>query len=175
VEELECRAKTIFRRNGRRVELRFAEVEGRLVCIGLEIGPQLRDDSGYGTLEIEEDEDLEPLQTAEIRLPLRQLIETMLEYTAMTWTPTPGVDPYDDATQKFAMLETAKDESKKRIGRPPLYGHKHYAEVAKVYREHEKSGGRAPTKAVQTHFKTTKSSAAKWVATARAKELLPSP
>jgi hypothetical protein len=160
-----------FRHNGGRwIQLRFAEVEGRLVCVGLEIGPHLRDD---GYLENVEDDDLKPLTTAEIRLPLRELIERILPYAGMQWTPTPGVDIYDDARQKFAMLETAKAESKKRSGRPPAYGPDHYALVAFIYQGHEAIGGHAPTKAVAEYFGTTKSTAAKWVARARDLELIP--
>jgi hypothetical protein len=166
-EQFECRLHWAIRRDGRRIELRFAEVQGRLVCIGLEIGPA-RDAENFRNVE---DDDLKPLTATEIRLPLKHLIDFTLERAGMSWTPTPGVPLYDELSQKLAMLDTAKAE-KKRAGRPLLYGPEHFAEVAAVYRKHEADGGRAPTKAVKDHFGVTKSTAAKWVARAREMDLL---
>lgn len=60
-----------------------------------------------------------------------------------------------------------------RPGRPRELGAEHFAEVALVYSEAWRAGSRAPTKAVQQHFGTSRSTAAKWVARARAIGLLP--
>jgi hypothetical protein len=170
MRELECNAKPTFRLNNRRVQLRFAEVDGRFICIGLEIGPKLRDDDVF--VEIQ-DEDLVSLTTAEIRLPLRSLVQTWLERGAFARTGDPSRDVYEELTE-FTDVLNRSQETNRRTGRPPLYGPDHYAEVAAVYREHLANAGTAPTKAVQKHFGTTKSTAAKWVATARNKyQLLP--
>ena len=85
---------------GREMELRFAEVEGRLVCIGLRIGPPVVAASGSSSFELSEDEQiadaqLEPLTTDELRIPLRRLIDDALARGVRMWTglASPGAGP----------------------------------------------------------------------------------
>jgi len=155
--------------NGRRVGVRFAEVEGRLVCIGLEIGPQMVDppDKGETFINVRPD-DLRPLAAVEMRMPLRRMIDMALEAAVMVRAGTgdPEADHRAFASD-LEVLRASQAEPRKRPGRPPLYGRQHYEEVARIYREHLQAGGRAPTKAVADHFAVTKATAAKWVARAR--------
>jgi hypothetical protein len=141
-----------------RIVLRFAEVDGRMVCVNIEIGADFdRDD----------ELDPEPITTEILRrIPLARLIEETLGQ---------AVRGYEAASEwEGGIAERAKErlpavragsEGRKRPGRPRLYGDEHFAEVANIYRSH--SGGRSPTKAVEDHFKVNKSTAAKWVARAR--------
>ena len=163
VKAVECLLHVAFRWKNRRVEPRFAEIEGRLVCIGLQIGPSVKDEVFQNV----EEEDLKPLRAAEIRLPLRELIDRALEIGTMSRKVEPGSDPYEVAVDMLSLLDASRAEGSKRPGRPRLHGSEHFAKVAAIYRNHLASGGRAPTKAVAQHFKTTKSTAAKWVARAR--------
>jgi hypothetical protein len=177
MDELKVFASRAVIHNGRRVEPRFAEVNGRLVCIGLEIGPHVIDfpDKGETFVNVQDD-DLRPLTASEMRLPLRSLIDLALEHAVMVRA---GSGDFTADERAFAadldVLKAAQSEPRKRTGRPPIYPPEHFAEVARVYSEHLADGGRTPTKAVQEHFApVSKSAAAKWVARARERGLLES-
>jgi hypothetical protein len=161
-----------FRYRGRRLELRFAEVEGRLACIGLEIGPPLHADKN--AFDGVADEDLRPLRTAETRIPLRDLVDRALETKWVSVAPLPDEDLYTLGRHVVTLADRTIADRKKKMGRPPLYERDHYEDVARIYREHLDRGGRAPTKAVAEALANgSKSTAAKWVARARADGLLP--
>src|SRR6186997_3275096 len=70
--ELYCAASPAFRYKGRRVELRFVEHEGRLMLVGAEIGPSLHRNTLFAF-----SEDLKPLRTGDLRLPLLAIIEDL--------------------------------------------------------------------------------------------------
>lgn len=53
-------------------------------------------------------------------------------------------------------------------GRPQLYGEDHYAEVARVYADAYRNQSRNPTMKVAKDYQISRSTAAKWVAKARA-------
>jgi len=166
VNELKCFARSALLWNNRRVEVRFAELDGQLVCIGVEIGPKLSDEDVFINVK---DGDLRPLAATEIRMPLRHLIDVGLQTAVMSRT---GTGDFGRDTEAFrddlGRLNRAQTEPRKRPGRPPSYGEEHFEEVARVYRDHTRAGGRAPTKAVQQRFQpVTKSAAAKWVSRAR--------
>jgi hypothetical protein len=165
-----CVRRQGFRLHGRRVEIRFAEVEGRLVCVGLEIGPHKLSESESFVDVV--DDDLRPLQSAEIRLPLRELVDRALEMGGLVFQVLPGEDIYDLGKEMHSLWTAALAE--KKTGRPRLYERDHFERVARIYLEHQQSGGRAPTKAVAEQMASgSKSTAAKWVARAREMELLP--
>jgi hypothetical protein len=172
--ELKVFASQAVIANGRRVEVRFAEVRGRLICIGLEVGPHVVDIPNKGETFVNvQDSDLRPLAATDIRMPLRRLVDLALEHAVMVRA---GSDNFATDVEMLArdaaVLDAARSEPRKRTGRPPAYSPEHYAQVARVYREHERTGGRTPTKAVQDRFSVSKSAAAKWVARARELELL---
>jgi len=170
MEELKCFARSALLWNGRRIEVRFAEIDDRLVCIGLEIGPKLNDEERF--VNVKED-DLKPLTAAEVRFPFRRLVEAGLQSALLVRTGTGDFAADIQAlVADTKTLETARAEPPKRTGRPPTYGREHYAKVARIYREHVNAGGRAPTKAVQKVFQVEKSTAAKWVSKARELEEL---
>jgi hypothetical protein len=159
-----------FRIRGRRVEVRLADVRGRLVCIGLEIGPALEDGE---TFHDAQDDDLRPLQSAEIRLPLRELVDLALETKTVVYPAPEGDVITEEALELLNHMMTVADVTlaeRKRTGRPPLYGRDHFEKVAQIYESHRAKGGRTPTKAVADEMKTSKATAAKWVARARSPE-----
>jgi len=177
VSDVECFARSAVRWNDRRIEVRFAEVDGRLICIGLEIGPHLVDDLKFVNVV---EGDLRPLAATDARFPLRRIVDAALPAAVMVRA---GTGDHAKDVERFnrdlGVLQRAQAEPRKRIGRPPIYSREHFEEVARVYSEHLKAGGRTPTKAVQEHFGpgVTKSTAAKWVARAKGGKykLLPRP
>lgn len=155
--------------NGRRVELRFALVEGRLVCIGLEAGPPvIEGDGGKHVFNVIDDAELDPLRSAEIRFRLRDLIDEALEHAATRFLSlkTP------EARAQLAPLEAAAKKGRKKPGRPPVHGDDHYREVARIYEETLASGRRDPLQAIRRRFKIEKSAAAGKVREARRRGLL---
>lgn len=164
--ETKCFARGGIIWNGRRIEARFAMIDGRLECVGLEIGPMLTPDE---TFHVDaKGSELRPLTTAEMRFPFRRVIDMARGVAIMVRTGTGDFDAdFRELVADMNALDAAKQEPAKRPGRPPAYGRDHFRKVARVYREHVTSGGRTPTKAVQEHFTVTKSTAAKWVARAR--------
>jgi hypothetical protein len=148
-----------------RIVLRFAEVDGRMACVNVEIGADFEGKEGLDPLPV----------TTEVlrRIPLARLVQESLwkavrQYDAVaSGAFSPSLAEHAKARLPAARAST---ERPKRPGRPRIYDEKHYEEVASVYRQH--SGGRAPTKAVTEHFRVTKSTAAKWVARARQMGLL---
>jgi hypothetical protein len=165
-EQPKCFARGGVIWNDRRIEARFAMVDGRLECVGLEIGPAVDPDE---TFRVDaKGSELRPLTAAEMRFPLRRVVDTARGAAIMV---REGTDDFAADMRELAAdadaLAAAKQEPSKRPGRPPQYDRDHYRRVAEIYRDHEASGGRTPTKAVQEKFKVTKSTAAKWVARAR--------
>ncbi len=71
-----------------------------------------------------------------------------------------------------SLREQSDSWSERRPGRPVELGPQHYREVAKVYSSAHASGG-APLVAVQEHWHVSRPTASRWVAEARAQELLP--
>ena len=59
------------------------------------------------------------------------------------------------------------ESSKHRVGRPPVYGDAHYREIARIYAEAWSNGDRHPTATVAAEYIVVRSTAAKWVSTAR--------
>jgi hypothetical protein len=166
-KQVACVKRQAFRVNGRRVEVRFAEVEGRLICIGLEVGPPVYAESFIDAV----DEDLDELKSAEIRYPLRELVDRALESPVLVFPGVPDEELYITLRHMSTLVERTVTE-KKGPGRKPVYGSDHFEEVARIYNEHWQKGGRAPTKAVADRFRVSKSAAAKWVARAREMGLL---
>lgn len=82
--------------------------------------------------------------------------------------PASGQDGRAEAL--LAMLHAVElpiDSSKRRGGRPPVYGDEHYREVARIYAEAWSHGDRHPTATVAIELTVARSTAAKWVMTAR--------
>lgn len=78
-----------------------------------------------------------------------------------------------DALRKSVKAsQAAIDAAPVRVGRRPIYGRAHFAQVAGVYTDAMRRG-KAPTSAVASWGTVDKSTAAKWVARARALGLLP--
>ena len=141
------------------------------MCIGLEIGPQLAVGVAESFVDAV-DEDLRPLQSAEIRVPLRELVDRSIEMGALAVPVPPGADVYELGQEVMSLWTRSMKE--KKPGRPPLYGRDHFEKVARIYLEHQAKGGRAPTKAVADQMAGgSKSTAAKWVARARELGLIP--
>lgn len=148
-----------------RIVLDFAEIEGRMVCVNIEIGASFDNPA---------EPEPEPITTDVLRrIPLARLIEETLWQAVRTYTVASNWEGAGEIARKRLPAAELATQRPKRPGRPPLYDDKHFKEVARIYREH--SGGHAPTKAVATHFNTTKSNAAKWVSEARRRDFLEPP
>jgi hypothetical protein len=145
-----------------RIVLRFAEVDGRMICANIEIGVDLDNPDEL---------DPEPITTELLRrIPLAYLINQTLQKAVRSYEAASNWESFGPVARARLPAAKAAIEKPKRPGRPPEYGDDHYAEVAAVYRAH--SGGHSPTKAVMEHFGVSKSAAAKWVAEARKRSLL---
>jgi hypothetical protein len=128
-----------------------------------------------------------PIRAGDIRsrLPWRDLLGTLREKAAKheqgyrDQIAAIAADPGRPEMRKWFLDELASAEElkfapvtePKRIGRPPLYGPEHFAQVADKYREAWAKGD-APTQAVADAFTVERSTAAKWVARARGMGLL---
>jgi hypothetical protein len=153
---------------GRRVELRFAIVEGRLVCIGLEIGPPLlENEKGATVFDVRDDAELDALQSTEIRLPLRDLVDQVLEQAT---TAAVGLAP--ETAARFERHRAAAKQGRKKPGRPPVYDDDYYRQVARIYEETLRSGRRDPLRAIMRELHVEKTAAASKVREARRRGFL---
>jgi hypothetical protein len=151
---------------GPRIELEFAEVDGRFVCARVVIGVDF---------ENAEEPDPVPITTGVLRaIPLSTLIENAVQKSIdlfemvdrQNWNTAP-------TARKRLPAARRATERPKRTGRPTLYDRKHYKRVAAIYDAAVRAGSRAPTKAVAENYRVSKSAAAKWVARARQMGLIP--
>jgi hypothetical protein len=155
--------------DGRRVELRFAIVEDRLVCIGLEIGPPvLQQDEGPHVFDLaDEDAELDPLRSTEIRLPLRELVDRALEYAARA-----GIGLKPETVARFERHRSAARKGQKKPGRPAMYDDDHYRKIANLYTQTLESGRRDPLRRIMAELKIEKTTAASQVREARRRGFL---
>lgn len=155
------------------VVLRFAPVDGRMECVGVDVEAVPR-----GTRVV--------TAVALHSIPLGKLIEkrrpkviwkgqevsirvTPATVAAKASVPTPTVL----VGHTFTKAPTfPQGQVTRRVGRPPKYGPEHWQKVARIYQE-AWSKNRTPTRAVARHFKVSETAAAKWVARCRALGLLP--
>jgi hypothetical protein len=155
--------------NGRRVALRFASVEGRLVCIGLEIGPPVSvNEQGSFVFDTVDDAELDALRSTEIRLPLRELVDKALESAALA-----ALNLSPEVAARFEPHRAAARKSlERKPGRPPQYSDDHYREVARIYEETLRSGRRDPLQACMRELRIEKTTAANKVREARRRGFL---
>jgi hypothetical protein len=157
--------------NDRRVQLRFALVEGRLVCIGIEIGPPLVvNDKNARVFNVIDDAELESLRSAEIRLPLRDLIDKALERAVTLGENLAKFGPEYEA--RWERHTAAAKRGPKKLGRPRQFEDDHYQQVATIYEETLRSGRRDPLRAVMRELKIEKTTAASKVREARRRGFL---
>jgi hypothetical protein len=157
--------------NGRRVQLRFALVEGRLVCIGLEIGPPITvNDKNARVFNSTDDAELDALRSTEIRLPLRDLIDEALEKAVAMGENLALMGPEFEA--RWEQHTAAAKKGRKKPGRPPLYNDEHYQQVARIYEETLRSGRRDPLQAIMRELHVEKTAAASKVREARRRGFL---
>lgn len=159
-----------------RVNLHFAMVDGRLECVGFEVGqrPDVRMEYGSRGLP------LKKITSSLIRdIPLASLVDQYIkdvhlqERMEMDAGATNYLPEFEEWKQRakevLKGLEAAKETKKGgRPGHPP----EHYAEVAEIYARAYKER-RSPLVAIQDHFSISKSTAAKWVSRCRELGLLP--
>ena len=153
----------------------FAEVDGRLECVGLDVRsfrarPVVKD--GEAVMEYRP-----PLGGGQPRpvtanlfrsLPVAFLARTArrdLGDLAMYVADQPGRTTAQRQTLRTVAGQLA--ESPRRV-----LDDDHFARVAEIYRRAWSTGDSAPTKAVAEQMKASRSAAAKWVARARAMGLL---
>jgi hypothetical protein len=146
-----------------RVELRFAELDGRLACVSLEIGAQVVSDE----LVLEEGEELEQLTTARLRqVRLTSFIDSYLLALASMADEHADRNPTIPPSADAVLMSASRP---KRPGRPPLYTNEHYRNVLNTYNNF---GGRAKRQAVAEAFKLPASTASKHIAEAKRRERL---
>jgi hypothetical protein len=152
---------------GRRVALDFALVDGRLVCVGLEVGPPVLEEKGSGVFDVVDEAELDPLTAVSIRLPLRRLVDE-----ALTEAVTLGQGLGSEAQTRLRRTHVAAEKGRKRPGRPPVYGDDHYRQVAAIYEGRLRQGHRDPLQAVMRELKVEKTTAASKVREARRRGFL---
>ena len=166
----------------------WAEIDGRQECVGIEIW------SGYEWHREYTDEAKRELidelrripgavpatlTAGGLRIPFTSLIETarreLLEMhrQAATMLEDGGRDDLADRMQTIAARFDKQGTASRRTasrgrGRPRQYPPEHFVEVAEVYKAAWNDGDRHPTRAVAKKFGVSDSTAAKWVARARA-------
>jgi hypothetical protein len=140
-----------------RVVLRFAEVDGRLVCANVEVGVDF---------ENPDEHDPTPITTGVWRsVNVSRLVDEALLSAVRTLRAASTFEGAGETAQRrLPQVEAAL--KRKKVGRPPKWTAEELEEVSRVYREH--SGGRSPRKAVAKHFHLSDSGAAKVIARARA-------
>jgi hypothetical protein len=159
--------------DGTRVVLRYAEVDGRAECVGLEVGADF--EAGNAP-------DPHPLTSSTLRrIKLAQLIEEGARHyrdRLHEQADLPGFlnsesDPEGERlagrirTRARRRLPAATAAARRgRTGRPVERGPEHLAQVAKVYVDAYRAG-QHPTKAVGQTWQVSRTTAAKWVARAR--------
>jgi hypothetical protein len=151
------------------VTVHLAVVEGRAEPVGLDLrtfrrtGPERPSRALPGAR-------MRPITTYDLRgLRLAEIVAEARRRVASALLAPTGDEEWD-ATPWAGGLEEAWTPAGR--GRPPLYGPEHFREVAEVYRS-AFAIGMPPTLAVAKRFTVTKSTAAKWIAKARALGLLP--
>jgi hypothetical protein len=83
--------------------------------------------------------------------------------------------PDGRAEALLAMLNAVDvpiETSARRGGRPPVYGDEHYREIAERYAQAWRNGDRHPTLTIAKEKFASRSTAAKWVSTARKRGFL---
>ncbi len=155
------------------VTLWFAELDGRMECVGLDL--RSFDTDRDGRPKGHPDRDLRRLTaTTKRELPLAELIDKRLELYAEHLL---DVSEHGSGQEQLAadkpLRALAATPRRNKPGRPPALGSDHFREVARVYSEAFKAGLKNPTARVAEWGHVSKSAAAKWVARARAMGLLP--
>ena len=159
-----------------RIEIHLAIIRGRLECVGLLIGHLAGwppDEDPSKAKELAEPRPIPASLLRQISLPDLigdDFLPIILADEAAS-DPAQWLEGYQDTPQRaaraLASLE-ARGARRGRKGHPP----EHFVEVAAVYRDAYRFR-RPPTQAVADHWTVSKSTAAKWVAKARDRGLLP--
>lgn len=141
----------------------FGEIDGRLECVGLDVR-SFKEHQG----------ELIPLGDHLERLSASLLREIPVASKVTAARSILGFAARRKAKQSRTPARTrrALERFDPSAVRRPAYSDDHWQEVAEVYRAAWQVAGR-PTKAVRDHFHVSQSTAAKWVTTCRARELLP--
>lgn len=159
-----------------RLALHFAVVEGRLECVGLEVGHRSEARMEFGPDSFA----LKPITSTLLRdIRLGELVERYIQDPNFEWrlehdaAATEYLPEFEEImTRASQVLETlVSAKQKKPRGRPALPP-EHYVDVARIYTEAYQRGLK-PTKAVQEELSVSKSTAAKWVSRCRELGLLP--
>jgi hypothetical protein len=156
------------------VVLRFASVEGRMECVGVDVEPVPR---GTRVLTAVALRSIPLGKLVEKRRPKPGDVNVSVEPGGIVWkggevnaTVTPSTVAAVAAVGAPTVSGTA---AARRGGRPPKYGPEHWQKVADVYRTAFAGKRLTPTRAVARRFKVSQSAAAKWVAKCRDLGLLP--
>jgi hypothetical protein len=116
------------------IEFRFAEIDGRVECVSIEIGAPLTEHKEGPRFDVR-DEYLVPLAATALRLPFRQLMDEALRTFVRTLEGVPRwtaeARTVEAAERRLPAARAAREQ--KKVGRPPKYGHEHFEKVARLY------------------------------------------
>lgn len=156
------------------LRLTSALIDGRPQIVGVELwgeDPANYPDSDRQALPVPESET--GITSVAIRLPLGELLARVLDdYSHDSGLIGKAASASDRLRASVETNQATVDTAPVRRGRRPLYGVPHFARVARVYTD-AMARGKRPTAAVAAWASVNKSTAAKWVARARALGLLP--
>jgi hypothetical protein len=166
------------------VGLHFTEIDGRSELVGVELwsgGPppdRYREEDRAVVMDPARQPGRGgPLPAVALRqLPIGRLADAVRRHRLDMANLV--IELYDSQRHPPETLERAErtfravQASRPRGGRKPTYGPEHYAEVARIYTAAWRSRA-SPTKAVEAWGSVSYTTAAKWVAKARALGLLP--
>jgi len=161
-----------------RIEVHLQPIDGRLECVGLLFGilktyPTEDDVSAF--LPYGKPHALKASLLRDLSLP--DLIERAIASHISVLDDFASSDPsgwlagYEDTPKWAAEMVEAIEQRPKKTGRP-AHGAEHWVKVVAVYRQAHIER-RPPTQAVAKAFEVNKSTAAKYVAEARKRGLLP--
>lgn len=157
------------------LRLTSALIEGRPQLVGVEVwgGDPARYASTFASDPIPVPDSETSITSVAIRLPLAKLLAGVLDHyrdVSALISKSPGAS--DRLRASVQANEAIVNAVPVRRGRRPTYGVPHFARVARIYTD-ALASGRRPTAAVAAWGLVNKSTAAKWVARARALGLLP--
>lgn len=149
-------------------------IDGRPQIVGVELwggDPAKYPGSDRPALPVPESET--GITSVAIRLPLGELLGRVLdEYSQESRIIAKATSASDGLRASVETNQARVEASPVPRGRRPMYGVPHFARVARVYTD-AMARGQRPTAAVAAWGSVNKSTAAKWVARARALRLLP--
>ena len=155
------------------LRLSVATIDGEPKIVGVELWGADPDEFRQKAQPIPPPSTDSAISSTTIRLPLHSLLRRVLdEFSHESDLIRNAPSASGALVRSVAGSQGRVDGAPVRKGRPPRYGHAHFADVANVYSE-AISRGDYPVQAVMSRWTVNKRTAAGWVERARLKGLLP--